>query len=307
MSSSSSNSATFPETSPFELSRMILQPETPEILVAAFPEQPALISDLRQYYFVSTGIEHLRSELERHRVERVNLYRHMMRNEDFQQAIFPILTEFRSRQREPDRWTHVAETHVPIDSPILSPTSPPTDASPIEAPLSPTTDSPRTIPILESPELSINERSSSGSDSPNSFHTASEAGSAENPINVDNLPELISGSSRVDTPHPDHSILFRPHPNHPTIRPRSELANRNCGMCIRLGHDSTLCRWDPVERRFDYPITCEYCKQRGHVREDCSSLKRDLARYNPKFQFCIVCNEQGHNIDRCALLHHRQY
>jgi hypothetical protein len=144
--------------------------------------------------------------------------------------------------------------------------------------------SPRSVQI-HSPILDdTNQQSESTSN--NSFHTADseESGSQSNPINVDTFEAPVP--PRLSTIH--------------QLTHRSSIATATqCTMCGRFGHDSTECIWRG-------PIICEYCKEIGHVRDGCPELRRDIGRYNPLYQFCVVCNRPGHTLDRCFALLHTQ-
>jgi hypothetical protein len=106
-------------------------------------------------------------------------------------------------------------------------------------------------------------------------------GSPYNPIDVDLIP--------------DHLVRL----NTGLRRSRSTLATSYCQACRRHGHTARTCIWYG-------PIVCGYCMEIGHGRNDCSTLRRDMAMYNPRYNFCMLCSQSGHTLVQCGSLPYQQ-
>jgi hypothetical protein len=201
------------------------------------------------------------------------MFREFQRQRRFGEAIYPVMMEFR-RSLSPTPLLRRPFTPEPT---VMIADDGVTDFSP---------EFPRPV-LIHSPALD-NTSQVSESTSNDSFHTADseESGSQSNPIDVDTFEAPVP-------PHPStiHQLTHR--------RTRSIATATQCTMCGRFGHDSTECIWRG-------PIICEYCKEIGHVRDGCPELRRDIGRYNPLYQFCVVCNRPGHTLDRCFALLHSQ-
>jgi hypothetical protein len=94
-----------------------------------FSQHSASTAILRFYHFLSSSIEQLEKELERHQQEREILYDHLFENRTFCTRFQPLLDEFRQRQMEIHRAIH------PYSRPTNSPTpvttnNPPSNAIP---------------------------------------------------------------------------------------------------------------------------------------------------------------------------------
>ena len=261
-------------TSPFELSRMMLDPGTARDLSDAFNGMPVSIVLLRHYLFISQNLEQLRMDTERHRTERQTIYQLLIGNQVFEERLFPVLMNYRRRQNR----THSPSHQDPPSSPVSRSPNRTTDTyySP-----SPNTDSPQTIPILSAP--SSDEEDSI--DSIVSFYSADSTlgNSPTNPINIDRLPEL---PERRPVPPPVTGMIHRT---------RSTPIIPHCNVCTRNGHfpDNCILRG---------PSICTYCREVGHVQGDCPKLRRDLRRYNSVMQFCIICSQPGHSLENCMTL-----
>jgi hypothetical protein len=277
----SSDNADLLGTSQIELSRMILQTDMPQRLTDAFTGRPTPLALLREYYFVSRGIDNLRREMERHRTERASIYAVLMSRHEFQETISPVLNEYRQRHLETDLPPYEGSPpSFPTDTPRLPRLSPTLSESHSSHPSS-TPDSPQTVEVLS--EEPMNEEDTSPSeDSIVSFYAAdtSEPGTQENPIDIDLIP------AANDTP-PPHIERVR--------RTRSAPIPMYCNVCMKFGHPSANCV------RLG-PIVCAYCREIGHVKSDCITLRREIRQYNPDMQFCMVCAEPGHSVNNCATL-----
>lgn len=132
------------------------------------------------------------------------------------------------------------------------------------------------------------ERSNSSNNSSEEFHTpeAEEQGTRNNPIDVDFQPP---------SPHPTHLALI---PHITSRRTRSTDTSTFCTTCARVGHTRDTCIWRGR-------IQCDYCREVGaHLRNNCPVLRRDIVNTHPRYQYCVVCNQVGHSVDRCwAVLH----
>jgi hypothetical protein len=201
------------------------------------------------------------------------MFREFQRQRRFSEAIYPVMMEFR-RSLSPTPLLRRPLTPEPI---IMTADGGVTDFSPR---------SPRSVQI-HSPILDHTDQQSE-STSNDSFHTADseESRSQSNPINVDTFEAPVP-------PHPStiHQLTHR--------RTHSIATATQCTMCGIFGHDSTKCIWRG-------PIICEYCKEICHVRDGCPELCQDIGRYNPLYQFCIVCNRPGHMLNRFFALLHSQ-
>ena len=254
------------ETTVYELSRMMMQPNIVQIAQRTFAEAPTPLTYLRYYQHLSQTISNLRLDLERHRREQQAIYDILFENQHFHVAISPIILEYR-RQR-----------NQTINTPVTSPTEPPVnlpEEQPIHVPTTP--DFPQTVPILpiSVPIIETTRASSPLLSSP--FEP--RQGTRNEPIDVDRLPS---------TPLSLHIAQLH--------RTRSTPASGYCDHCRRTGHATTNCVWTGV-------IICDYCKEVGHQRSTCTELRRDVLHYNAEYQFCVVCGEPGHSVRNCQTLH----
>ena len=69
-----SDNDTLLNTSPIKISFLLNQPGMPAILAAAFSNQPATLNLLREYAFITIGINNQLNEISRHRSERKALF-----------------------------------------------------------------------------------------------------------------------------------------------------------------------------------------------------------------------------------------
>jgi hypothetical protein len=253
------------------------------------PSSPiqVLYAVLREYHFVTRGLNHLLYDLNRHRTERNALYHSLMSSVQFQQMLEPILWDFRRRQRTND------------PSPLVIPTI---------LPPSTTTSSPQSVPIASLPQSTtpIDDPPTSASPSGSnrsflSYYTASqeELGTPTHPIDVDLLPdqqvtttyeEMGTQTNPIDVDRFDF-----PSPRTNTVRKtHSAPLIGYCTICNRNGHPTARCL-----RRIE---PCDYCKEIGHHQTECPTYNRDLLRYNPNLKRCHLCNAPGHETEQCNLL-----
>ena len=185
---------------PHEFSCLIQEPEMHHLIQLKFTQAPQSLTFMRHYHFLSKGIKHLQSDLNRHRGEQNAIFNIMNGNRSYQIAISPIITEYRRmRQRR----------NQAMETPMTSPTAPPSDLPP-DHPLQPSpSDLPQTIQILpiattpspfneleqlvtaylikHPPDINNNE-STDNSPSPSFKSFEPEQGTRENPIDVDLPP-----------------------------------------------------------------------------------------------------------------------
>jgi hypothetical protein len=108
---SSNETDDFIGTSAVELSRMLVDPISDERLRTTFEPYQTLYAVLRQYHFVTRGLNHILYDLNRHRTERNTLYHSLMTSIQFQEMLEPILMDFRRRQRTNDPSPLVIPVH----------------------------------------------------------------------------------------------------------------------------------------------------------------------------------------------------
>jgi hypothetical protein len=138
------------------------------------------------------------------------------------------------------------------------------------------------------------------------FYTAnSELGSQQNPIDVDRL------FIRTDTPHPAINTRRRTRSNPINDRQTTRLTSNStsslplsyCRICGLHGHLPDGCVMMG-------PFLCSHCREVGHGARNCPERqaeerryqREEESRYRPDLQFCLVCSQQGHSIDRCFAL-----
>ena len=90
-----SDDDTLLNTSPIEISFLLNRPEMPATLATAFSDQPATLSLLRKYAFITIGINNHLNEINRHRSERKALFDALMASQLFHETMYPYLTHFR--------------------------------------------------------------------------------------------------------------------------------------------------------------------------------------------------------------------
>jgi hypothetical protein len=289
MSAPTTNVNDLLETSPEELSRLIDQPDMPAILTDLFQNRQVSLALLREYSFLTIGMNrlqrdmhHLRQEMHRHINERTDLFRLLTNNQHVQETLFPLLDHFRQQQQQESSPSSRASSpedpvlFVPADGTIPTLTEITEYMDDTLQTLS-SHDSPRTVEIHSSPP---NDNTSLTPDTaPPSFQTANEnpLGSPFNPIDVDLIP--------------DHLVRL----NTGMRRSRSTLSPTYCQTCQRYGHTATNCIWVG-------PIVCGYCMEIGHGRRNCHAHRRDASMYNPHYNFCLLCSQTGHTIVQCMSL-----
>jgi hypothetical protein len=235
---SSNETDDFVGTSAIELSRMLTDPISDERLQTAFEGQRTAYAILRQYHFVTMGLNHILYNLNRHQTERNTLYHALMTSVRFQETLEPILMDFHRRQQMNDP--------SPLVVPSLLPPSSPTD-------------SPQSVPINSPPQMttSIDDPPTSTSsiqsnESFLSYYTADreEPGTPTHPIDVDQLPdqqvttnykEMGTQTNPIDVDQftEQHNI---PYPRTNNVRKiHSAPALGYCTICDRTGHLTEHC------------------------------------------------------------------
>ena len=148
-----------------------------------------------------------------------------------------------------------------------------------------TKNSPRSVEIM-SEEKDKEEENTQSKDSLISLYTTDthELGTQQNPINIDLIPEQLIVP------------LLKPTG---IRRTQSAPTTMQCTVCARTGHMAQDC----IQLG---PTLCNYCQESGHFAKDCRKWRADIRRYDPQLQFCLVCNETGHSLDRCTTLNYPQ-
>jgi len=138
MSSTASNDS-LPSTtssgfslSPHEMSLIVLDNPSVDLLNETFGGDCTASAHLRHYMFVSQSIRRLESELDRHHAEQRTLFDHILENENFRRDLHPIITTYRRQSRAKGFHPY---TQLPLTPPPRSPRLP---SSPKSSPASPT-------------------------------------------------------------------------------------------------------------------------------------------------------------------------
>jgi hypothetical protein len=266
---------------------MLIDPISNERLRTTFEGHQTLYAILRQYHFVTRGLNHILYDLNRHRTERNTLYRALMTSIQFQETLEPILIDFRRQQQTNDP----SPLAIP---PLLPPSS--------------STDSPQSVPINSLPQSTTpiddpptSASSTSSNESFLSYYTANheELGTPNHPIDVDLLPDqqvtvkyegMGTQTNPIDVDRPD---ILSPRTNNVRKIHSAPLLGY-CTICDRIGHPTARCL-----RRIE---PCDYCKEIGHHQTECPAFNRDLLRYNPGLKCCRLCNAPGHETEQCNQL-----
>lgn len=277
---------------PQGLSNLLLDPSMTNTITMTYADQPTTLVTIRSYLFLSQAVQRFEEEIERHRQEQLDLFAALSHSPTFRNRLVPILQDRYRRTRRPGPHPYARPTRLVSSSSSSSSSHRRSSTSPPS--------SPRFVTIL-SPEPPEEEPQSPISTPSASFHDVDEepGSSSQHPIDVDQpivhfdaftqtpAPRL---NNRQDTPHPSIGILRRTS-SLPTIH--------YCNRCGRTGHTVDACIWRA-------PISCDYCGETNHIESDCVQWKRDIARYHPSMQYCPVCNQDGHPLERCWSLRHRQ-
>ena len=191
-----SDNNTLLNTSPIEILFLLNQPEMPATLATAFSDQPTTLNLLREYAFITIGINNHLNKISRHRSERKALFDTLMTSRLFQETMYPYLNNYRDLRD--------AESLPLYNTPSPNPTmtlSYSVETSELDQ--TSTASSPLTVEIYL-PESPTNPESSTAS-----FHTAVEPiGSQSNPINMDLIPtQLVNFDSGLHRSRSDPSSL----------------------------------------------------------------------------------------------------
>ena len=304
ISIASDNSLGPPEITMNELAFVLRDPGMRNVIRNDFDDDQIGQLVLRWIVSISNSLDHHRAELRRLQTERESALNYGIANQSFLRRIRGLVFIHRERRR--------AANPSPVQTPLppLFESSPSSSAydEPFEMPESTTppllaTNVPPSFeyPLPTSPmTVEIEERENSPSeDSMVSFYTPDthELGSQRNPIDVDLF------HVQLDTPHPAINTLRRTRSNPlddrratlPVNNSESSLPLSYCKSCGLHGHlpDNCLRRG---------PFICTYCREVGHETADCVERRRNEARYHPELQFCLVCSQTGHSLDRCSTL-----
>jgi hypothetical protein len=180
-SPSTSSTAAISTLTPQELSRMLLAPHMTLPISKSFENYPTSTATLRHYAFLSQSIVTLEEELERHQLEREQIFDHMMQSKLFRRKIQPIVMKYRPTAPRRTQFHSYGRTSP---SPSLDSYSSSIDNE---------TTSPQSIKILPEEALAQNSTPPVTS-SPESIHNPidEEPGSRENPIVVQDDEDLCT-------------------------------------------------------------------------------------------------------------------
>ena len=280
VSITSDNALGSPEITFDELASVLRDPTMRTIIAHDFNDDQTGMVLLRWMVTIADGLDHHRAEAQRLREERDASLRYGASNDSFVRRIRGLV--FIRRERRAAAVSPPTSDHSPPSfTPPLETQNPPSFEYPPST--SSTNNSPRAVEILSEGQ-NEEEENSPHEDSLISFYTAHspEPGTIDNPIDIDLIPEQ-------STIHSSRPIGVR--------RTRSAPITMQCTVCNRTGHETQNCI------RFG-PTICSGCQGTDHFARDCPQWRADIRRYNPQLQFCLVCNETGHTIDRCAILHY---
>jgi hypothetical protein len=123
-SSSVSSTAAISTLTQQELSRLLLAPHMNSPIARTFEHHPTSTAILRYYSFLSQSIVTLEDELERHQLEREQIFNSLMNSKTFRRRILPLVTNFRPTEPRRTRF-HPHGYTSPSPSPVSesSPTS----------------------------------------------------------------------------------------------------------------------------------------------------------------------------------------
>jgi Zinc knuckle len=207
----------------------------------AFDDDNPDAAHLRHYSYVSSNIERLKEELDRHDEERRKLFDHMKNSEDFQNRMQPVLNDYRRRTRQGSSYP---QTSQPTGKKLRRPSTP---YRPLPPPPS----------------------NSSGKGSSRSARSFLSAGnSSDNPIDVDNF-------KTVKKPRFDPQIFeirneYRRSTSNKGKTVEKPMTDEWCERCHQQGHHHTECE----TKTFKPP--CKRCGQTGHVKDDCDTKIRSF-------------------------------
>ena len=249
-----------------ELTDMLNNDETIEQVTRSFSNDATATISFRYIQTMTNLAERMERDLADLQNERNHIFRYLLDNENFQYTILPVARAYRRWRAHP-----YAQPNVPL------PSGPTTTSHTPSTPTYPTSnehlDSPWTVTILSWPP-SAEQESHGDNESPSSYHT----------VDSSQLPVLIHPTvRRPDTPHPYVGILRRT---------QSAPVTDYCTICAQTGHSLVGC----IQRG---PIICSYCCEVGHTRGICNNLQMDIVSYNPRLQYCAICEQSGHNPEWC--------
>ena len=267
-------------TSPAELGLLLSFPPLNQRIGATFDHNPTVLAILRYYCFITQNIDHLQLNLERHDIERTDLFEHLMGNDAFQNNIQPLIEEYRQRSRRNEPYDQRPEPpRTPSDPRSEEPSLSDVPVSPKDIPLPTSNESsdpsiPATVPIHDhtSSSLSSFDENDSLNESLDYYtvptnpheranepvHTQSVTsdsplGSQEHPIDVDDILEVPMPNIVPDDPSLDGFLHY--------LRHEVQII---CGKCKRTGHTRPQCIWSRE-------IICNRCEQQGHSERSCNA------------------------------------
>jgi hypothetical protein len=277
MPPSPSSTAAISTLTPQELSNVLLDPHTAIPVSRSFQCYPTSTMALRQYSFLSHSIITLEEELERHQLEREQIFDHLMRGRIFRRKIQPIVTNHRQMTPRRTRFHPYGHMSSPSPSPVSS--APSLDGS---------IESSKSIKILPEEALARNSTPSvthSVDASPGSFYTPTH-GRPPSPPTPPSFNNYINSPSHVEVITNDPCALS-PH-SRDLITGIDEEINR-VGSMTNIVYDDEESEsgvvlgseLNPIVIRDDKDV-CPRCNQQGHQQEDCGTPMRS-------FQHCEIC------------------
>jgi hypothetical protein len=193
-------------TTPLELEQLVLDATMADLLNHIFVDTNDLVgaAHLRHFQYIALTIHQLEQAMERHIQERRDIFDHLMANDDLRHTLRPVVRTFRQRCRR----SHPSYHRRP----------------------------------------NLSQSSSSSSDTSGTYYSprtsppASPSGSPQNPINVDDIPDVIIPLPRLP-----------------------QIATPTCTRCRQTGHIRMNC--DTRMRSFTH---CEICDWRTGEQNNCN-------------------------------------
>ena len=162
-------------TSPTELGLLLSFSPLNQQIGATFDNNPTVLAILQYYCFITQNMDHLHLNLERHDIERTDLFGHLMNSHAFQDDIRPLIEEYRQRIRRNKPYDRRLEPPRILSDPRSEePSLSDIPISPEDIPLPTSNESsnssiPVTVPIHDSTSSSLSSFDESES---LDFHTA---------------------------------------------------------------------------------------------------------------------------------------
>ena len=243
---SSAHDADLPPSA-FELRHVLLDHQSVETVNEVFGDDATSLSQLRHVSYIAQNIIRLQWELERHESEEQDLYKHIMKNEEFRNTLQPVVHDFRRRTR--------TKGFHPYTNQRLSHTPPP---------LSSSSGSSKDQPPSPKSQKS-DHSSSSASNSSTSYSSGMSLINAY--LEQERLRQLPGSSPKfpitIEIPDEEEEPV---NASLPPSQPSPETAYN---QRMRLRRPSMVPTYRP---------TCERCGLVGHEKPDCQTPNRHFLR-----------------------------